>query len=77
MEYLTILLVVIGLLAIAVLGLAVQVIFKKDHRFPDTHVGHNKNMKKLGITCATSMDKIEQSKAKKELKFKSLSLLER
>jgi hypothetical protein len=74
MEYFMILLVVIGLIALAVLGLAVQIIFKKDHSFPDTHVGHNKNMKKLGITCATSMDKIEQSKARKELKFKNLEV---
>jgi hypothetical protein len=74
MDFITIILITSVLVGLAVFGLAIQVIFKKDHKFPDTHVGHNKNMKKLGITCATSMDKIEQSKARKELLFKEMTL---
>ncbi len=27
-------------------------IFFRKRKFPETSVGHNKNMKKLGITCA-------------------------
>jgi hypothetical protein len=59
------LLVVVGLLALAFLGLAIQVMFKSDHKFPNMHIGGNKNMLSRGITCAQSWDKIEQKNAKK------------
>ena len=38
------------LIAIAVAGLAIGILSKG--KFPDTHVGHNADMKKMGITCA-------------------------
>ena len=38
------------LIALAVLGLAVGIIIKG--KFPETHAGHNAEMKKLGISCA-------------------------
>lgn len=38
------------LIAIALAGLAVGVLVKG--KFPDTHAGHNADMKKLGVTCA-------------------------
>ena len=43
-------LIVAVLVAIAIIGLAIGVIIKG--KFPDTHVGHNPDMKKMGITCA-------------------------
>ena len=42
-------LIVTVLIAIAAVGLAIGVIVKG--KFPDTHVGHNAEMKKKGITC--------------------------
>jgi len=42
-------LITIILVAVAVAGLAVGIIVKG--KFPDTHVGHNAEMKKRGITC--------------------------
>ena len=33
------------------IGLAFNILFKKDGKFPAYQVGHNKDMKKLGITC--------------------------
>ena len=38
------------LVTLAIVGLAVGVLIKG--KFPETHVGHNSEMKKLGITCA-------------------------
>jgi hypothetical protein len=32
-------------------GMAFNIIFRIRGRFPSYRVGHNKNMKKLGITC--------------------------
>ncbi len=40
------------MVGIAFFGLAIQVIFSKRKKFPDTHVGHNKNMREKGIGCA-------------------------
>ncbi|MDR2848419.1 MAG: hypothetical protein LBV39_04865 [Bacteroidales bacterium] len=43
-------LLVVPLVAFAFLGLGIGVWVKG--KFPDTHIGHNAAMKKLGITCA-------------------------
>lgn len=44
------------LILAAVAGLSVTMLIKKGGRFPDTHVGHNKEMRKRGITCAKLTD---------------------
>lgn len=54
---------IISLLAVglAVLLLAVGIIFKKNGRFPNTHVGGNRAMRERGISCHTSQHKEAQS----------------
>ena len=49
--FLNILLLSIVLLSLAMLGLALNILIKKNGRFPAYRVGHNRDMKKLGITC--------------------------
>jgi len=44
------------LVMIALLGLGIKVLFNKNGRFPETHVGRNKEMAKRGIKCAQSID---------------------
>lgn len=44
------------LLAVAFAGLAVTLLFKKNGRFPNTHIGGNKELRKKGITCAQYND---------------------
>jgi len=61
----------LGLIALAFLLLGFNIFFRKK-AFPDTHVGHNKEMKKRGIVCAKTMDRIEQKKVKEELKYKNV-----
>lgn len=75
MEFLKLLLIVVGLLGLVMFGLAIQIIFKKDHKFPNTHISRNKRLSDQGITCAQSWDKMEQRKVKEEMKFKNLTLL--
>lgn len=41
---------------IALLGLGIKVLFSKNGRFPETHVGRNKELAKRGIKCAQSID---------------------
>lgn len=51
MEYLTVLLISVVVLAICLIGLALKVIFKKGGKFPEIEVGHNKAMRERGISC--------------------------
>ncbi|HKM94140.1 MAG TPA: hypothetical protein VJY41_10845 [Prolixibacteraceae bacterium] len=62
MTLLITLLIVVGLVGLAFFGLAIQIIFRKTHKFPNMHIGGNKNMLERGITCAQSWDKNEQKK---------------
>ncbi len=52
--FLTILFLSITIVALAIIGLGVSIFFKKDGKFPETGVGHNPEMKKLGLSCARS-----------------------
>lgn len=61
------------LVAIAIVLLGFNIFFRKKP-FPETHVGHNKEMRKLKIVCAKTMDKMEQKKVRDELKFKNLTI---
>ncbi len=72
---LKILLLSIGLIGIAFLGFAISMIFKRNGKFPEIHIGKNKEMKKRGIVCAKTQDKIERKKLKEELKYKDLKPL--
>lgn len=44
------------IILISVAGLGIRILVKKNGRFPQTHVGKNKEMAKRGITCAQSID---------------------
>jgi len=50
--FLTVLILSSILLGVAFIGLTFRVLFVKDGRFPETSIGKNKEMQKLGITCA-------------------------
>ena len=50
--FLNILVLTVVLLSLAFLGLALNILVKKNGHFPEHHIGHNREMKKLGINCA-------------------------
>ncbi|MBN2683184.1 MAG: hypothetical protein JXR58_11800 [Bacteroidales bacterium] len=50
--FLEVFIITVVLLVIAVVFLGISMIVKKNGKFPNTSVGHNPNMRKLGITCA-------------------------
>ena len=54
---------IVSLLAVGLAGLllAVGIIFKKNGRCPNTHVGGNRAMRERGISCHTSQHKEAQS----------------
>jgi hypothetical protein len=65
------------ILAISFVGFAISILIRKNGRFPELHIGRNAELKKRGISCATSQHKMEQDKVKKAMQFKKLSLLDK
>ncbi len=57
MEMFKTLLFTLLIIAISVALLSITIIIKKNGKFPNTHVGGNKNMRKRGIKCAQSQDR--------------------
>ena len=57
MEMFKTLLFTLLIIAICVALLAIKVIVLKNGRFPNTHVGGNKEMRKRGIKCVEAQDK--------------------
>ena len=49
-------LVAVVLVGLGVLGLCFNIIFRKDGRFPDSEVGHSKELRKRGIVCMREED---------------------
>lgn len=48
------------LMAVVFFLMAVKTIFKKRGTFPNLHIGGNPEMKRRGIYCVTTMDKVER-----------------
>jgi len=59
---LTTLLLTVIILVISVIFLCVNIIFKKNGQFPNTHVSGNKALRDRGITCAQSQHAQEVSR---------------
>jgi hypothetical protein len=74
MEILKVILLAVALVSIAMLGLAVRILIKKGGRFPNTHVSGNKYLKRNGIYCYQTQDRIAQREARKEIKFNELTI---
>jgi len=62
---LKLLVITIPILAIAFAGFAIKILFKKNGQFPETRVGHNKNLRKKKIYCIKTEQKIIDNKIKK------------
>ncbi|MFZ5429583.1 MAG: hypothetical protein ACOZDD_05060 [Bacteroidota bacterium] len=74
MNFLVVLILAVVLLAIAFAGFAINILIKKGGKFPNTHISSNKYLQDQGISCAQSYDKMEQQKARKQIKFDRLNI---
>ncbi|RUT73239.1 hypothetical protein [Ancylomarina longa] len=72
-----VLLLTVVILGIAFAGFAISILIKKNGRFPELHIGANKDLKKRGIACATSQDKMEQLKVNKTIHLKQLTIIDK
>lgn len=75
MEVLKVILLAVALVSIAMLGMAITILLKKGGKFPNTHVSGNKHLKKEGIYCTQTQDKLAQRNAWKEVKFDKVSFV--
>lgn len=50
--FVKLLLISVLLLAVSGIFFGIRILVKKNGKFPETHVGRNREMRKLGITCA-------------------------
>lgn len=48
------------IIAACMVLMSVTILFKKDGRFPNTHVCGNKHLRRQGITSAQTQDKLAQ-----------------
>ena len=56
--------IVLILVALALIGLSIGLLLKKDGKFPEIHIGRNKRMKDKGIDCANTTDRKERKEYK-------------
>ncbi len=66
-----VLLLSVVLVAIVFVLMAIRILIQKNGKFPNLHIGSNKEMQKRGISCATTQDKMAQ---KDTIKIKPLHL---
>ena len=71
-ELVKIILLSVAVVAIAMLGLAIRILVKKGGKFPNTHVSGNRYLKKQGVYCSQTQDRMEQAKARKQKVFENL-----
>jgi hypothetical protein len=57
-------LIAVGILLIAIVLMAVKILFTKKGKFPPLHINENVALRKKGVSCAHSQDKMEQNKTK-------------
>ncbi|MBU3854168.1 MAG: hypothetical protein H9789_10225 [Candidatus Paraprevotella stercoravium] len=48
------------IVAVCMALLAIKILVKKNGRFPNTHIGHSAAMRKRGINCVQSMDRMDR-----------------
>ena len=72
---LKVILIAIALVSMAILALSIRIVLVKDGKFPETHISRNPEMKKKGITCVKTMDRMEQAKAELQNRYKNVTVL--
>jgi len=69
---LKVILIAIALVSTAILALSIRIVLVKDGKFPETHISKNPAMKKKGIHCAKTMDRLEQVRTNR---YKNVTVL--
>jgi len=73
MEILKVILLTVALLGLAMAGMAITILVKKGGKFPNTHVSGNKYLKRNGIYCSQTQDRLAQASAWEKVKYENLT----
>ncbi len=65
----------IALVGLAMAGMAITILVKKGGKFPNTHVSGNKYLKRNGVYCAQTQDKLEQLNSRKKVTFENVNFV--
>ena len=74
-EFTKILLPAMVILTLVLLGLGITILFKRNGKFPDTHIHSNKYLREKDIHCVQKEDKMEQDKVMNKEKFRNIRYL--
>ncbi len=72
MEILLVIGMAVLLVALAMAGMAIRILVKKGGKFPNTHVSGNRYLKRQGVYCSQTQDRLEQTKAWKKVDYGNL-----
>lgn len=61
--YLQLLIITLVMLSLAMLGMMLKILIKKKGKFPEFRVGHNRDMRKIGISCVKHDERCSHRKA--------------
>lgn len=75
MNILLVILAAIVIVAIAIAGMAITILVKKGGKFPNTHVSGNKYLKRNGIYCSQTQDRLAQASAYKKVDYGNLKVV--
>ncbi|MDB4583074.1 hypothetical protein N9164_07975 [Draconibacterium sp.] len=75
MEVLKVIALAIALVSIAMLAMAIRILIKKGGKFPNTHVSGNKYLKRNGIYCSQTQDRLEQKKAWGKVNYRKVKFV--
>jgi hypothetical protein len=75
MEIIKVVLLAIALVGIAIAGMAITILVKRGGKFPNTHVSGNKYLKRNGISCSQTQDKLAQASAYKKVDYGNLKIV--
>lgn len=73
MKFLIVVLFAVILVALAIAGMAIQILVKKGGKFPNTHVSGNRYLKRQGVYCSQTQDRLEQAKVRKKVNYSNLT----
>ena len=72
MNILLVIAVAIVLLGLGIAGLALNILVKKDGKFPNTHVSGNSFLKSQGICCSQTQDRLARQSAYEKIDYENL-----
>jgi hypothetical protein len=76
-EFIKILLPAVVILTVAVVGLGLTMLVRKNGKFPDIHIHSNKYLRERDIHCVQKEDAMEQKKGRDKEKYRNMKYIKK